>query len=448
MKSALIASTIVLCALSLVAWKLQPKPPAGRVPLLWTSDDNPLRKGQIDLFNKENPTVQVQLDPGNNALEKVIVQSLAGVGPDVFDCYDGFQLSAYVKSGIALDLTDELKKDGIDVEHDTFKGAHAPAILDGRVYGMPTNIAADAIWFHRDLFRQAGIPFPKGPWHWADLIPIAQRLTKRDAYGHVVQFGIMFEWYGWEHFLRGFGAKVYSPDGSRCILDRAEAIAALQLMQDLIYKYKVAPSPSDEAAMATQGGWGSGTITYFGAKRGAMALGGRWWLATLRSYKGLELGVVESPYQTVHEFRGYGRGMIVNRAGKHVKEALEFVRYLASPAYNNLVNDQADALCPLTQYAQGERFLHNPAHPEEDSNQVWADAAKNAVSDESSPFVDGGIASRLIQIQLDLIKAGQKSAAEGMRDAAKAINEEIANTLAEDPALAERYKQLTGRTGP
>ena len=30
------------------------------------------------------------------------MQSLAGVGPDLFDCYAGYQLTAYVKAGVDL----------------------------------------------------------------------------------------------------------------------------------------------------------------------------------------------------------------------------------------------------------------------------------------------------------------------------------------------------------
>lgn len=449
MKLTFVAAFAVLCGLSVLAWRLQPaEARPGRAPLVWTSDDNPLRKGQIALFNANNPQLDLKLDSANSVVEKVIVQALAGVGPDVFDAGDGFQLSAFVKSGVALDLTDFLKAEGIDVARDTYLGSHAASTYEGRIYGVPTNIAADAIWFHRDIFAAEHLPEPKGPWHWADLIPLAQRLTKRDAGGKIVRYGFFIEWYNWQHFLRGFGGKVFSPDGTRCTLDSPECIAAIQLMQDLVYRYKVAPGPADEAAMATQGGWGSGNITFFGAKRGAMALGGRWWLATLRGFKDLKLGVAECPYQTVHQYRGYGRATLVNKNSKNRAAALAFMRYLASPEYNTLINDQADGVSAFQRYASGTRFLHNPAYPDEIDNQVWADAAAHAIPDDTSPFIDGAEAGRLVTFQLDLVKANQKSAATAMRDAVRAIHEAMARTLDEDPSLAERYRALTGRSRP
>src|SRR5438477_205509 len=116
MRSLFLILFAALVGLSLVAWKLQPPPaPAGKTSLIWVSDDNPTRREQIRLFNRLHPADDLRLDPTNSGMEKVIVQSLAGVGPELFDCYSGFQLSAYVKSGIAWDVTDGLARAGIDV---------------------------------------------------------------------------------------------------------------------------------------------------------------------------------------------------------------------------------------------------------------------------------------------------------------------------------------------
>ena len=79
------------------------------------ADDEEQRREQIDPFNALNSSLLLSLDPNNSEAEKVIVQSLAGVGPDLFDCYAGYQLTAYVKAGIAWDVTDELKSRGVEL---------------------------------------------------------------------------------------------------------------------------------------------------------------------------------------------------------------------------------------------------------------------------------------------------------------------------------------------
>ncbi len=442
---------VLLALLSLVAWRIQPgKTAAGKLPLVWISDDNPARRDQIALFNRLYPQYELRLDPSNSGMEKVIVQSIGGVGPDVFDCYDGFQLSAYVRSGIAWDVTDELRKMGLDPSTQVWPAIHPDLIYDGRVYGYGTNGGADAMWFNKGIFDEEHVPYPKGPWHWKEFVELAQRMTKRDAQGHAIRFGYMFEWWNWMHYAYQFGGRMYSPDGTRCVVDSPQTIAAIQLLHDLVYKYRVSPSPVEEAAMATQGGWGSGTITRFGAGKAAMALGGRWWLCTLRDrkqYPGLHLGVAESPYETFRVFRGYAKGTLVNKNSPHRREALQFLIYQASEDYNNLINDQADALGPTIKYAYTDRYLHDPKYPEETYNAVWRDALQRAVPDQICPFINGQVASRIMTKQLDLVKNDQKTAAQAMRDAARQINQEIARTVQRDPALKTRYDALIAARG-
>jgi len=433
-----------LAILSLVAWAIQPRPVAdGRIILTWVSDDNPARREQIALFNRLHPEYCVELDPANSGSEKVIVQAIGGVGPDLFDCYDGFQLSAYVKSGIAWDVTDELAKAGIDVARDAWPAAFPNALYEGRTYGFPTNAGCNAIWFNKDIFDRCGEPYPKGSWTWAEFIGVARRLTVQEEGGRVRHFGFLCDWWNWPQFVSQWGGRLYSEDGTRCVADSPEACAGIQLMQDLIYKHRVMPSPVEEAAIATAGGWGSGTITFFGAGKGAMALGGRWWLCTLRQYPNLRLGAVESPHGPYRVFRGYGRATCINKNSPRRAAALEFLKYMAGKDYNDLINHQADALAPVIRYCFTPEFLHDPEYPAEDFNAVWRDIMKVAVPDQISPFVNGNVAGRIFEKQLDLVKNGQKTGAEAMGAAARRINEEVAKAIELDPSLRVRYKALT-----
>ncbi|MBI3919829.1 MAG: extracellular solute-binding protein [Armatimonadetes bacterium] len=444
-----LAAFLCLVLLSLLAWRIRPKvTEKGKIPLVWVSDDNPARREQIGLFNRLNLKYNLRLDPSNTGMEKVIVQSLAGVGPDLFDCYDGFQLSAYVKSGIAWDVTDELGKAGVDVAKDLWSAAHPTIMHEGRVYGFPTNVAVNCVWLNKDLFDKRRVPYPKGPMTWEEFIPLAQRMTIRNAQGKVEQFGLFCDWWNWQQFVLQWGGRLYSEDGTRCTLDSPEAIAGVQFLHDLIYKHHVMPSPVEEAAMATQGGWGSGTITFFGGGKGAMALGGRWWLCTLRDYKKLHLGAFECPHGPYRVSRGYGRATLINRNSPRHQHALEFLKYEAGKGYNELINHQADALAPVIRYSYTPLYLHDPEFPEEDYNAVWRDAMKFGVPDQISPFINGQAATRILNKQLDLVKNDQKSAAAALTRAAQEINKEIRKTLEKDPLLRVRYLKLTGGRKP
>jgi len=438
----------VLVLLSVVAWMIQPTVgEAGKTPLIWVSDDNPARREQIELFNRLHPDYHLRLDPSNTGMQKVIVQCIAGVGPDIFDCYNAFQLSAYVRSGIAWDVTDQLAEAGIDVRKDCWEAGGPIMVFEGRVYGFLNNASVNAIWINKELFERRGIPLPKVDtergWTWEEFLPLAKRLTVRDAKGRIEHFGFMMDWWSWYHFVAQWGGRVYSADGTRCVLDSPETIAAIQFMQDLIYKHRVAPDPVEEAAMRSQGGWGSGTITFFGSGRAAMALGGRWWLCTLRNYEGLRLGAVECPHGPLRRFWAYGRSSLINKNSPRREQALTFLKYLASRDFSELINHQADALAPVIRYCYTDWYLHDPEFPSEDFNAMWRDVMRLGRPSEISPFINGNVAGRIINKQLDLVKSNQKSAAAAMRQAARLIHEEMRKTLERDPTLRERYDRLT-----
>jgi len=439
MKYLFLGTLMVMVGASMVAWRWQPGAMSDRIELVWCSDDNPARREQIELFNRLYPEYEVRLDPMNATLEKVIVQSLAGVGPDLFDCYSGFQLAAYVRSGIALDCTDFLESRGIDPSS-VWPCAVPTFVYEGRMYGQPENVSAPAMWFSKDMFDKAGEPYPQAGWTWEDFIGVAQRLTKRDARGRLEQLGFIGYW-DWMSALGQWGGSIYTPEGTRSALDSPQAAEAMQFMQDLIYKYGVMPTPTEETAMASAGGWGSGTITLFGSGRGAMAVGGRWWLCILRNkaYANLRAGAVEMPRGPSTRIFGVGKSTLVSVNSRQREGALLFIEFLHSRAWGDLINHQADGLAPVIEHNYTDSYLHDPDFPNEDYNEVWRAALEDAGPQEASPYVNGQTVDRILLVQTDLVRANLKSGPEAMRGAAKKINEAIIDQLRLDPVLRERY---------
>ena len=443
MKQIFLISLACLLLLSIIAQATKPKPAdPNKIQLIWSSDDNPLRRAQLDPFNEQHPELHLELDPNNADIEKVIVQSLAGVGPDVFDCYAGYQLTAYVKAGIAWDVTDELKKRHLDISQ-TWSTLSTNCVYDGRVYGFPENAAANGLWYHKDLCDEAGVQIPKGPWKWEQAVPLLQKLVQRDTNGKITRYGLVISWdNNYLQFIYQWGGRMYSEDGTRCTLDSPEAIAAIQFMQDLIFKYHVAPDLAAEATLAAAGGWGGGdVITLLGAKRSACALGGRWWLCALRDkqYADLQLHAAEAPYGKKHVFVGYGKATLINRRSPHREEALKFLQYLASPEYNKLINHQADGIGPIKKYAYEPDYLFDPAYPNETDNAVWRDLLSAAEPEQVSPFMNGAVLQRVVDAQLDLVKSGSLTAEQAMKEATDRVNQRIQENLRQSPALRAEY---------
>jgi multiple sugar transport system substrate-binding protein len=435
----------VLVLMSVVAWRMIPPAPGGdRITLVWATDNNPVRQAQVDLFNKLNPDVYLMIDPANTGAEKVIVQSLGGVGPDLFDSYGIGSLETYVNAGIAWDVTEQFKEEGIELDKLIWPVAVPSCVLEGRVYATPCNVNAQAIWYNKDVFDRYGVPYPRQDWTWDELIETAQKLTKRDARGNPTVFGLYWGFDAWVDLAYQHGGDVFVDGGTRCVVDSPETIAGIQLGHDLLYKYKIAPTPVEEATLATAGGWGSGGMTFLMDGRVAMAWGGRWWLNRMRQQKGLRLGAVELPYAKEKTLLGGARVAMINSRSPKREVALRFLKFLLSPEYNILLNDQADALAPLKSVAYTPRFLLNPDYPQEDYNEVWRNAVSRSQPDQVSPFVKGADLTDLNR-QVDLVKGDLKPPPDAMRDAARDVNARILRNARLKPHLGALYEEITGR---
>ena len=60
---------------------------------------------------------------------------------------------------------------------------------DGKQLGIPKDLDSAAVWYNKDMFDEAGIPYPTADWTWDDFREIAKKLTKADG----SQYGLAME---------------------------------------------------------------------------------------------------------------------------------------------------------------------------------------------------------------------------------------------------------------
>ncbi|CAN5692054.1 hypothetical protein BH11ARM2_BH11ARM2_18740 [soil metagenome] len=295
MKWIFILATAFMLAVSAAMLATSPERTSDpRTPLVYVADENPLRRRQIALFERLNPSRRVEIDPANGETQKVVVQSLAGVGPDLFNNASASELESYVNSGIAWEVTDALAKRGIDVREQTFPGAQGSCVLKGRTYGVPMQMNVEAIYFNKAVFDEAKEPYPTHEMSWDDLIVLAKRLTVRDARGRVVRYGFDIEPREWLTISAGFGGTLYKDGGRRSAVDSPGVQRAARLLHDLIHVHRVCPSPNESSSLANVGGFG-GSGGLLASGKFAMQYAGRYNLLNWRKIPGLRLGVIPLP---------------------------------------------------------------------------------------------------------------------------------------------------------
>ena len=441
MKKLFALTFVILIGLSLGARAMKPRREyGGRLRIIWTTDDNPARQEQIAIFDREFPNLKLTIDPTNNDQSKIIVQTMAGIGPDVIDCYTRQQLHTYYQAGILADITDLAKKHGTTPDI-CWEAARENMMIEGRQYGFVTNPGPWVIFYNKSIFDRCHVPYPTGDWTWDEFTEVAKKLTLKSPDGRRNEtFGIMG--YDLMEAIWQNGGSFFSADGTRCTLDEPAAIEAAQWLMDLQFKYQCAPSPSEEDAMAAAGGWGQGIITLFSAQRLGMIRYGRWGLIVWRKDPSLRVGIAPLPRGKQKATTFVTRISVLNKRSPYCRQAFNFMRFLASEDYCNQINDSADNCAPVKKLCYAERFLHNPQYPHEDFNQVFRDEMKYARSDELSEFVNPYVADRIFRRYLDLMRNQQLTAAEAMTKAAAEINRAMQERIGKFPELKAEYDRL------
>ncbi|MGH2369559.1 MAG: extracellular solute-binding protein, partial [Chloroflexota bacterium] len=119
---------------------------------------------------------------------------------------------------------------------------------EGEVLGYPWMLTTGQVFFNRALFDAAGRPTPDtlyrdGKWTWAALLEAAQALTRYGPDGRFEIVGLSYQQSGlWRLVIQSNGSDLFDdfqkPKKSR--LDEPAAIQALEWMQDVILKHRVA----------------------------------------------------------------------------------------------------------------------------------------------------------------------------------------------------------------
>lgn len=200
------------------------------------------RRAIFDEFHRQNPDVRVVNAGGLELVgaraESGFLMSMAGdTAPDVF--YVNFrQYFSYIDQGFCRPLDDLIANDpgSMDRVH--------PEILkvlksyDNRVYAMPFYQVAQALYYRKDFFIDAGLDPEKPPRTWDEFYRYAQKITesRTGRNGFVFGAGPGSQAYWWTNFVWQAGGEVLVPAErgyAKAVVDTPEAAVALEFYRKL-----------------------------------------------------------------------------------------------------------------------------------------------------------------------------------------------------------------------
>jgi multiple sugar transport system substrate-binding protein len=294
----------------------------------WESGDAlDIWNGLIKNFNAMYPDVKISFEPvPDNYGTKLLTQIAANDAPDVFQVGDG-DVRMFVERGGAADLTPYVQGKGSLPGVDTsvyYPALFQTGVVDGKSSFFTKDYSPLAIYYNKDLFDKASVPYPKDGWTWEDFQATAIKLTSGS--GANAQYGVALPG-NWTRAVQTFvyqnGGEMSSPDGTKTsgYLDSPATVEAIQYYVDLYNKYKVSPSPAD--IDTTFKG-----VDLFQTGKAAMTLTGIWPEAGYAKDPKLHFGVVGLPQHKVRANQVCWAGLGLYKGSKNPDQAWLFLRYI------------------------------------------------------------------------------------------------------------------------
>jgi multiple sugar transport system substrate-binding protein len=207
-------------------------------------------------FNQQRRDVQVEVASGpggswGDLREKFIVRHAGGDPVDLVQNAWG-TWTDMAEGGTLTELTPLFKRDKVGFE--LFIPVTVEAYtVDGKTWGMPISVSADALAYNMDLFDKAGLKYPPvnpddKTWTMDKFLEYAQKLTRgSEQFG----FGGSSSGFGTAGVSDGtyFGQLAWDDKRKKCLMDTPLFQQGMQYWLDIATKHRVQPDAQEAAAL-------------------------------------------------------------------------------------------------------------------------------------------------------------------------------------------------------
>jgi len=450
--------TLLILVIASILMKATQPDAKSKVPVLyWSTDPNPARTIQIEVFQewlKKNYSNEVdfvmKVDTVNSDASKVLIQGVSGVGSDIIGHCGGANMRFRQAVGILNPITKIAKEMGFGLDK-TFAVLAPDLSVDGEQYAFPLNVTTPQLWVNVDVFNKYGMKAPPSRWSIEEFERIGKKLVSRANIvdGREVtpdKRVFLVPFLSASVLNRSKGVDEFNETLTACQTDNPTYIETLELIFKWTEVDRLLPNAADRQAFSTDAGYGGQSYQMFYTGNYAMLNSGRYALIQLREFnggKGMNLKVVEFPNAGFPNTTIGTRAAAVYKGGKNIDLAYYFMQYLASPEYNNTIIADADALPPNPEAMKTEEFLRPKKYPNEwGCHEAFANAANNiAIPSAFSPFVLDNTVNLERSRAEGEFKASRITAEEAAAKLQRRVNSEIQIFLKENSHLMPEYEK-------
>lgn len=462
MKKLFIIVLTVLAAASVFTWLRLPSQDHEHTVLSWSSDANPQRYEQLEVFDRwlkdhhpevkarpnGNPAFNVSLYAASN--QSKLIQAVSGVAGDLID---GIPIAEYARMGLLVDVTDDARKRGFGM-NSTYPGVVGLISTNGRQYGYPCNVNIVSLWINHTTFEQLDLPIPEGDWTPEEFEKLGKLFNEKVNRGQKVRTRFLCPPLGFNFvniYARSLGADTFNETFTRSTLTDPRFAAGARLIYKWTYVDRILPSAAEVASNDVDtSGYGGAALAHFIHGNYAMIPTARYSLIRMRELpenERFEISNVKYPQYDFSNMLISARCTAVYAGSRHRDEAALFIEYLASKEYNDTIIYGADGLPPTPKYAIGNPdFLRPPGYSNEGdvhrNELTWA--LEIALPLSESPFFRG-TGRDWPGYAFSKLMADRAEADEAFREAAGRINKSIDETVAGNARLRAMYEEAWER---
>lgn len=361
-------------------------------------------------FHKENPDIEAKMQyfaKWPEYLQKMQIALAGGTVPDLAFMKETYLYDLSWK-GATTNLAPFAKGSKV-VNREMIASAYYDLYtFKGEQIAIPFNGPIMALFYNKDLFKEAGLDPNKPPTNWKELRDYARILTKPDK----KQWGYAVYEYGTREinllwFLTFFwqaGGHFWKPDYSGIDLNSLAGVEALQYLVDLIRNDKTVLPPE----VPREGLIESNKI--------GMWMQGNWAMHNYEKYApNLNYGVVLLPKNKDWGQYIASDGLMIPTAAKNKEAAWRLIEFLARPDINVSFNIK-DGFLPVSRDA-----LNKPPFTTDPRWKTFVSALDLA---RPMPTAQGGaeMAETKINPHLQAAMFGKKGVREALDDAVKDAN--------------------------
>jgi multiple sugar transport system substrate-binding protein len=362
-------------------------------------------------FKKQNGvTVTHEYVDSSKQSERLLTLAATNQLPDVA-MVSAQWYRALASRGILEEMTSD-KLSGLDLDG-FWKPLKECYVYNDKLYGLPTDLDMDVLFYNKDLFDEAKVAYPTTDWTWDDYHDAAQALTKGSGGG---------KQYGADNSLNrspqlnivawSYDGYLIDPKTYKSGLESGGGLKALELYETFVRKDQIIPPPSSDVDITT------GKV--------AMELSGPYEAYYSLSNAKFKWDVTTVPRGDKQATDAWGSCLVVFKTSKLKDEAFKFVSFFES---DDLQFQRAKdwAWYPPSKGAtEMAEFTNN--------NTMALTSTQKEIVKSSIDFAQPPVVVREYQQVSTLLKQGTASIANGQATAAQAAAQ---ITKAWEPLLAE-----------